>query len=38
MAKYLFELGVEELPYGLIDPISKQIEENFKKSLSENNA
>ena len=27
LPKYLFELGVEELPYGLIDPISKQIEE-----------
>lgn len=38
MAKYLLELGVEELPYGLIDPISKQIKENFEKNLEENNA
>ena len=38
MSKYLLELGVEELPYGLIDPISEQIKENFKQRLEENNA
>ena len=38
MAKYLLELGVEELPYGLIDPICKQIKDNFEKYLQEQNA
>lgn len=38
MAKYLLELGVEELPYGLIDPISTQIKANFEKQLKEHNA
>ena len=32
------ELGVEELPYGLIEPISNQIKDNIEKSLSDNNA
>ncbi|MCR4881473.1 MAG: glycine--tRNA ligase subunit beta [bacterium] len=38
MSKYLLEIGVEELPYSLIEPISEQIKENFKKFLQENNA
>ncbi len=38
MSKYLLELGVEELPYSLIEPISEQIKENFEKKLEENNA
>ena len=38
MSKYLLELGVEELPYSLIEPISQQIKENFRNALSENNA
>lgn len=38
MSKYLLELGVEELPYSLIDPIAEQIKDNFKKFLQENNA
>ena len=38
MSKYLLELGVEELPYGLIDSLCAQIKENFQKKLEENNA
>ena len=38
MSKYLLELGVEELPYELIDSISIQIKENFARKLEENNA
>ena len=38
MSKYLLELGVEELPYGLIDSLSTQIKDNFEKKLTENNA
>ena len=37
MSKYLLELGVEELPYGLIDSLCEQIKENFSKKLEENN-
>ena len=38
MSKYLLEIGVEELPYSLIDPIAEQVKENLKKNLAENNA
>ena len=38
MSKYLLELGVEELPYGLISSLCAQIKENFEKKLQENNA
>ena len=38
VSKYLLEIGVEELPYSLIAPIAEQIKENFKKSLTDNNA
>lgn len=38
MSKYLLELGVEELPYGLIASLCTQIKENFEKKLEENNA
>ena len=38
MSKYLLELGVEELPYALIDSLSSQIENNLEQKLAENNA
>jgi len=38
VSKYLLELGVEELPYSLIEPISTQIKENLQNKLDEFNA
>ena len=32
MSKYLLEIGVEELPYGLIDSLSTQIKNNFENN------
>lgn len=37
MSKYLLELGVEELPWGLIDSLLSQIKTNLEKTLSEEN-
>ncbi|MDD3594335.1 MAG: glycine--tRNA ligase subunit beta [Candidatus Gastranaerophilales bacterium] len=37
MSEYLLEIGVEELPYSLIEPISSQIKTNIEESLKEKN-
>ncbi|MBQ7125967.1 glycine--tRNA ligase subunit beta [bacterium] len=36
MSKYLFEVGVEELPYKFIPMAIEQLKENFSKFLNEN--
>ena len=37
MSKYLLELGVEELPWGLIDSLLSQIKTNLENNLKEEN-